>query len=62
MIGQREAVDEDIIEAAAAAGLEGLVIMYGKSDRPQNRGAVVARADTLGLFISGAGVAEPAAT
>lgn len=57
VIGHREPLDEKIVEAAAAAGLEGLIFMYGREDRPQHKGAVVARADALGLFIAGAAIA-----
>lgn len=56
VIGHREPLDEKTVEAAAAAGLEGLVFMYGREDRPQHKGAVVARADALGLFIAGAAI------
>lgn len=53
VVGHREPLHEDLVEAAAAAGLEGLIFMYGREDRPQNRGGVVAKADELGLFIAG---------
>ncbi|HPG88726.1 MAG TPA: UDP-2,3-diacylglucosamine diphosphatase LpxI, partial [Hyphomicrobium sp.] len=61
-LGHRTPVDEALIEAIAAQGLEGLVVMFGREDRPQHRGSIVARADALGLFIAGAPVAamEPA--
>lgn len=61
-IGHRTPVDETLIEAVAAAGLEGLIVMFGREDRPQHKGSIVARADELGLFIAGAPVAayEPA--
>lgn len=58
IIGPREALDEQMIEAAAAAGLSGLVVMYGREDRPQHRGAVSTRADALGMFIAGAAIPE----
>lgn len=60
VIGHREPLDEKIVEAAAAAGLEGLIFMYGREDRPQHKGAVVARADALGIFIAGAAIAADA--
>lgn len=62
LIGHRTPVDEALIEAVADAGLEGLVVMFGREDRPQHKGSIVARADELGLFIAGAPVAalEPA--
>ncbi|MBR2534802.1 MAG: UDP-2,3-diacylglucosamine diphosphatase LpxI [Hyphomicrobium sp.] len=61
-IGHRTPVDEALIEAIADAGLEGLIVMFGREDRPQHKGSIVARADELGLFIAGAPVAalEPA--
>ena len=61
-IGHRTPVDEALIEAVADAGLEGLIVMFGREDRPQHKGSIVARADALGLFIAGAPVAalEPA--
>lgn len=62
VIGHRTPVDEALIEAVAAAGLQGLIVMFGREDRPQHKGAIVARADALGIFIAGAPVAvlEPA--
>lgn len=62
VIGHRTPVDETLIEAIAAAGLEGLIVMFGREDRPQHKGSIVARADALGIFIAGAPVAvlEPA--
>lgn len=62
VIGHREALDETIIDAAAVAGLEGVIVMYGREDRPQYRGAIVAQADAAKLFIAGAQVAEDPAT
>ncbi len=61
VIGPRDALDETLIEAAAACGLEGVIVMYGRADRPQHRGAVVERADALGLFIAGAPLDDVAA-
>jgi DUF1009 family protein len=62
VIGHRTPVDEALIETIAAAGLEGLIVMFGREDRPQHQGSIVARADALGIFIAGAPVAavEPA--
>lgn len=62
LIGHRTPVDEALIEAVADAGLEGVIVMFGREDRPQHKGSIVARADALGLFIAGAPVAalEPA--
>lgn len=62
LIGHRTPVDEVLIQAVSDAGLEGLVVMFGREDRPQHKGSIVARADELGLFIAGAPVAalEPA--
>ena len=54
IIGPREALDEAIVDAAAVAGLAGVIVMFGREDRPQHRGAVVAKADALGLFLAGA--------
>jgi DUF1009 family protein len=58
VIGPRESLDEAMIEAAAAAGLSGLVVMFGREVRPQQKGAVAAKADALGLFIAGADIAD----
>ena len=60
VIGTRHALDEAILEAAAESGLAGVVVMFGREDRPQHRGAVVARADALGLFLAGSVVADTA--
>ncbi|MEQ1651081.1 MAG: UDP-2,3-diacylglucosamine diphosphatase LpxI, partial [Hyphomicrobium sp.] len=62
VIGHREPLDETIIEAAAAAGLEGVIVMYGREDRPQHRGTIVAQADAAKLFIAGAQVSEDPVT
>lgn len=62
VIGPREAIDEALIAAAAAAGLSGLVVMFGREDRPQHKGAVAAKADALGLFIAGADIADAEAS
>lgn len=56
-IGHRTPVDEALIQAVAEAGLEGVIVMFGREDRPQHKGSIVARADELGLFIAGAPVA-----
>jgi DUF1009 family protein len=58
VLGPREALDEPMLEAAAACGLAGLIIMFGHEDRPQHRGAVAAKADALGLFIAGAAISD----
>lgn len=62
VIVHRTPVDESLIEAVAAQGLEGVIVMFGREDRPQHKGSIVARADALGIFIAGAPVAalEPA--
>ncbi|MEQ1669852.1 MAG: UDP-2,3-diacylglucosamine diphosphatase LpxI [Hyphomicrobium sp.] len=62
VIGHRQALDDAIIDAAAVAGLEGLIVMYGREVRPQHHGAIVARADAAKLFIAGGQVTEAAAT
>ena len=62
VLGPRESLDEPLIEAAAACGLSGIVVMFGHEDRPQHRGAVAAKADALGLFIAGAAIAEAEAS
>ncbi len=56
VIGPREAVSEEIVTAAASAGLAGVIIAFGDADRPPHRGPVVAHADQLGMFIAGAGI------
>lgn len=58
VIGHREALDETVIQAVAAAGLDGLVVMYGREVRPQHKGAIAASADANGIFIAGAEVVE----
>lgn len=56
VIGPREAVSEEIVTAAASAGLSGVIIAFGDADRPPHKGPVVAHADQLGLIIAGAGL------
>lgn len=58
VIGPREALDEPMLEAAAACGLAGVIVMFGHEDRPQHKGAVAAKADALGLFIAGAALSD----
>lgn len=58
VIGHREAVDEQLIETVSRAGLEGLVIMYGREVRPQHKGAIAASADRHDVFIAGAEVLD----
>lgn len=58
VIGHREALDEELIAAVAAAGLDGLVVMYGREVRPQHKGAIATSADAQGIFIAGAEVIE----
>ena len=61
VIGPREALDEPTLEAAAACGLAGVIVMFGREDRPQHKGAVAAKADALGLFIAGAAISDTGA-
>ena len=49
-----------IIDAASAAGLEGLIVMYGREDRPQHRPAGRARRCGSDMFIAGAAIAAEA--
>ncbi len=61
VIGPREALDEPLVSLTAECGLEGLVVMYGKDDRPQHQGPVIELADRLGLFIAASPIDEPEA-
>lgn len=58
ILGPREALDEMLIRAAAAAGIGGIVTMFGRGDGPRHKGPVLDIADRFGLFIAGA-AADP---
>lgn len=58
VIGHREALDESLVQAVAAAGLDGMVVMYGREVRPQFKSGLAASADANGIFIAGAEVLE----
>lgn len=60
IIGAREAIDEPLIRAAAAAGLAGVILMFGPGDGPPHKGPVLEVADRFGLFVAGA-AADPKA-
>lgn len=56
IIGPREALTEDIVKAAAAVNLSGIIVTFGSAERPPHQGSVVTLADRLGLLIAGAGI------
>jgi DUF1009 family protein len=56
IIGPRESLSEAIVTAAADARLAGIIVTFGAADRPPHKGPVVAHADSLALFIAGAGI------
>jgi DUF1009 family protein len=58
IIGHREVLDEPLIKTVSAAGLDGIVVMYGREVRPQHKGAIAACADAHGIFIAGAEVID----
>lgn len=58
VIGAQEALDETLIRAAAATGISGIVVMFGRGDGPRHKGPILDIADRFGLFIAGA-AADP---
>ncbi|MEQ1717882.1 MAG: UDP-2,3-diacylglucosamine diphosphatase LpxI [Hyphomicrobium sp.] len=58
IVGASEALDEALIRAAAAAGLAGVIVMFGPGDGPRHKGPVLDVADRFQMFIAGA-AADP---
>lgn len=58
VVGHREALDEALIRAAAAAGIAGMVMMFGRGEGAGHKGPVLDIADRFKLFIAGA-AADP---
>jgi DUF1009 family protein len=58
IVGAREALDEPLIRVAAAAGLAGVIVMFGPGDGPRHKGPVLEVADRFDMFIAGA-AADP---
>jgi len=58
VVGHREALDEALIRAASAAGIVGIVMMFGRGEGAGHKGPVLDIADRFKLFIAGA-AADP---
>ena len=58
VIGAQEALEETLIRDSAAAGMSGIVMMFGRGDGPRPKGPILDIADRFGLFIAGA-AADP---
>ncbi len=57
VVGSREALDTDLVNAAADAGMAGIMAMYAPADGPQRTAPVIALAGQRGLFVGGAELA-----
>lgn len=57
-VGPREALDEPLMRAAAAVGISGVIVIFGRGDGAAHKGPVLEVADRFGLFIAGA-AADP---
>ena len=58
VLGSREALDADLLNAAADAGLAGIMAMYSPAAGPQQMGPVIELAAQRGLFIGGAEIVK----
>lgn len=56
IIGANEAIDEALVRASAAAGIGGIIVMYGPGDGPAHKGPVLDVADRFDMFMAGAAI------